>query len=499
MGERKMLPELRPEQEKLIENIRSSVRAGNKRIAAAAPCAFGKTVTFCHIAKRSIENGKRVWIVVDSIELIDQTLAELKNYGLDSGVIQGIHELTDYTKPLQVVTAQTITRRWQRFDANPQWLPDIAIFDENHTVYKAHRELINMLPKTLVIGFSATPTTKWLGKLYSDLVVGSTVKELLDMGRLSPVRAFACHEPDLKGIATGADGDYAKKPLTERVNTKTIRADIVKTWFRLGENRQTIVFTILVQHSIDVANEFADAGIKVAQIDGRTNKDLRKQIIEDFKNGVYKMLVSVGTIIKGFNATGVECIIDAQPTKSLSRHIQKLGRGMRLHEGKKDCLILDHASNILRNGWPQDYHPTELDNGEKKENPDRKKETDPKPKKCANCGAIIDSFRCSNCGHEIEKQAGIIVEPGELKELTPTQKKNIKNSTPESQQAFYSGLIAYGQDKGYKPGYAAHKFKSKFGVFPDNLQHVPGDYSFGEVASYIKYLNIKAAHAGRRF
>ncbi|MCP3899853.1 MAG: hypothetical protein GY707_09105, partial [Desulfobacteraceae bacterium] len=108
------------------------------------------------------------------------------------------------------------------------------------------------------------------------------------------------------------------------------------------------------------------------------------------------------------------------------------------------------------------------------------------------------------CGHEFEfqeKKAEIEIEKGELKLLTPTQRKHIKNGTPETQQAFYSGLVGYAQSKGYNEYYPETNFKKRYGVDPNKhgFKKVPGDYSTGEIAGYIKHQNIKAGFAGRHY
>lgn len=493
--------QLRNYQENSLKALKKALLQGVKRALLALPTGAGKTVIAGTIIKAYENIGKRVWFVVDNIELVGQAVETFERYGLDVGVIQGIHEKTDYTKQVQVVTAQTITRRWERFDANRHWLPDFVIVDEAHVVYKAHKELMNMLPNIPIIGLSATPYTKGLGELYQVLINGTTTKELQDLGYLSHAKVYAAPIPDLKDVKTKSNGDWQEDALAETYNNKTITGDIIKHWLKYASDRQTIVFCINVQHSIDVANAFADAGVISAHIDGYTHKGMRESIIEDYKAGDIQVVCNVGVLTKGFDAPDTSCLVVARPTKSKMLHYQILGRGLRVAEEKENCIILDHAGNVQRIGFPEDNLPESLcdgTNGNKKDRNDKPVET----KKCPSCGQVLKvKTKYCACGHEfefVEKQAEITIEEGELKELTPTQRKNIKNSTPESQQAFYSGLVGYGKDKGYKDSYADYKFKEKFGVWPKGLKKVSGSYTSGEVAGYIRYLNIKASYAGRK-
>jgi hypothetical protein len=43
----------------------------------------------------------------------------------------------------------------------------------------------------------------------------------------------------------------------------------------------------------------------------------------------------------------------------------------------------------------------------------------------------------------------------------------------EERQAFYSQLIAISEERGYKRGWAFHKYREKFGVEPKGLHHDP--------------------------
>src|SRR6056300_1815433 len=99
---------LRPHQITAVEMLRASLRAGNKRPVLAAPCSFGKTITAAYILKSAVEKGKRAVIICDRIKLIEQTLEAYDSMGLDFGVIQADHWRTDYSKPLQIASAQTL-------------------------------------------------------------------------------------------------------------------------------------------------------------------------------------------------------------------------------------------------------------------------------------------------------------------------------------------------------------------------------------------------------
>ena len=191
------------------------------------------------------------------------------------------------------------------------------------------------------------------------------------------------------------------------------------------------------------------------------------------------------------NCSDVEVIIMARPLKSsLAEHIQILGRGLRIHEGKKECLILDHAGNCLRfwDAMSEFFESGEitLDMGLKKQ----EKKQPPKDKtvtKCPVCHHIHQASACPSCGHVPVKKSGIEHTEGSLSEMggTAAVSKEVK-------QDFYSQLLSYAQSKGYASGWVAHSYKNKFGVWPSGMVHVEKKISL-DVSKWIRSQQIRNA------
>lgn len=116
--------ELRPHQSKAIEQLRSSMRAGHKRIVLGANVSFGKTIVAAFMMMEAFNKGKRGIFICDRIQLVEQALAKFEECGLDVGVIQGNHEKTRPWAPIQVASIQTIKSR----NVMPEF--DFAIVDE---------------------------------------------------------------------------------------------------------------------------------------------------------------------------------------------------------------------------------------------------------------------------------------------------------------------------------------------------------------------------------
>jgi Rad3-related DNA helicase len=107
-----MIRALRPHQQFALDALRSSLVGGKRRPMLAMPTGGGKTLLAAAIVEGALKRGKRVCFVVPALSLIDQTLQAFWNEGIrDVGVIQGYHLETDWSRPVQVASIQTLQRR----------------------------------------------------------------------------------------------------------------------------------------------------------------------------------------------------------------------------------------------------------------------------------------------------------------------------------------------------------------------------------------------------
>jgi superfamily II DNA or RNA helicase len=459
--------ELRPHQSRAIALIRQSLGKGLKRVVCEAPTGFGKTLTAAKIIEGSMAKGKRVIFTAPAVSLIDQTVSAFEAEGLtDIGVMQASHPRTDPTAALQVASVQTLARRD---------IPEAAliIVDECHLRAKVIEKLMKERDDVFFIGLSATPWAKGMGLLWQDKVTPCEIGDLIEAGYLSRFTAFAPDIPDMSGVKTVA-GDYSEAGSADVMEGKALMASVVETWLERGENRPTLLFGVNRQHAKNLHDAFERAGVAVAYCDAFTDVVERQIIERRFRSGEVKIACSVRTLTTGVDWP-VSCIIDAAPTKSEMLHVQKIGRGLRVNDGTEDLLILDHAGNSLRLGLVTDIrHPT-LDRtppGEKQ----RKEPGEKLPKECANCAALHVGLTCPFCGHERKPVAGVETVDGELVQITGKKAK----PTKEEKQAFYSMALWMADERKYKKGWAANKYREKFGVWPRSLSEyrIPADQAF---------------------
>jgi len=184
-------------------------------------------------------------------------------------------------------------------------------------------------------------------------------------------------------------------------------------------------------------------------------------------------LIATDILTRGFDVSDVLIGVSARPfSKSLSSHIQQMGRVMRTHEGKEFALWLDHSGNYLRfrDDWDEIYTEgvktlnSKVERAKKEPTDKTKKES-----KCPECGYLWpkNSDTCPACGHVRKRKNLVESVAGELVELVSGNK--VKK---DDKQIFYSELLYYANQRNYNPNWASHKYREKFGVWPRGLEDV---------------------------
>jgi DNA repair protein RadD len=457
---------LREHQMKAIDQLREGFKKGHRCQLLYAPTGYGKTECSIYLMKATAENYKRAVMLMDRIVLVDQTSQRLDKYKLDHGVYQANHWRYRPLEKLQVCSAQTLERR----DNFPE--TDLLIVDESHILRRQTIEFIKSRPNMKVIGLTATPFTKGLGDVYTNVITGSSTEFLVTNKWLAPLRVFIAKEIDMTGAKKVA-GEWSTDEVTERGIKLT--GDIVETWIKktheiFGGPRKTIVFCAGVAHGSDLVEQFARHGYNFVSISYKDDDEYKRDAIADFSKPDTEIhgLIATDILTRGFDVPDVMIGVSARPfSKSLSSHVQQMGRVMRSYRDKEFGVWLDHSGNYLRfrDDWDKVYAEGVDDLDSTVDKP-RKEPTEKEKKesKCPACGFLWPAKAdvCAACGHVRQRLSAIQSVPGEMEELGAGNR--------DDRQKFYSQLLYISNDRGYNRGWAAHKYKERFGVWPRGLE-----------------------------
>jgi superfamily II DNA or RNA helicase len=393
---------LRPYQQDLLDEI---LQNKAQKLCVQLSTGGGKTVIFTELISQL---NKKTLILVDSIDLVNQTVDTFKKQGLDTGcVLAGSKEI-----PQNQIIVAMVQSLWNRKSKLPDF--ELCIIDECHVAI--FDKMIPYLKEARIIGFTATPVRlgrykindnqtaqKTLSDVYDDIVCGKPISWLMENGYLiNEQNVF--FEFDGSTLKTDSSGEYTAKSMETTFQAESYQKSLKLTYNKYCENKKTMIFTSSCLTNLIYQELFKDKNTKV--YDSKTDGENREDIVEWFKNTPDAILINTGCFTKGFDVCDVECIIMARATKSLSLWIQIAGRGARptLKTDKPYFLLVDGGNNNEEHqifSFDRDWNRIFFDK--------KIKDIVENIQECNFCGFTFleDEKICPNCGEEVpEKPEG---------------------------------------------------------------------------------------------
>ena len=356
---------LREDQEEVRAKLRVALRTSSSTLVFA-PTGFGKTVLAAALIKMIFEAGKRVIFCVHRVDLIVQTAKTFEKFGIPFSYIAAGHHYNPFHR-VYIASIATLQNRLGKIPA------DYVLVDEAHLsaaagwakVAKHYKET-----KARLIGLTGSPERldgKPLGDVWDTMVMGPSVRWLIDNGFLSKYRAFAPAGLDLSGIHTRG-GEYVASEIDDLMAGKAVIANVVKHWKARARGMRTIGFTPSVARAEQYAQQFRDAGIMAVALDGGTPTNDRRKAFIGFADREIDVIFNCQLFCEGFDLAAqvdrsvtIECVLDCSPTQSLARHLQKHGRGLRQDGAGIPHVLLDMVGGFARLGFPDDEREWSLE------------------------------------------------------------------------------------------------------------------------------------------
>ncbi len=393
---------LRPYQQEALDAIYDHLRRRDDNPCCVLPTGAGKTPLLAHICQDTVEKWHgRILVLSHVKELIEQAANHLASF-LPINMV-GLHSAglgrRDTDHPVIVAGIQTVYNK-----AGELGPFDLIVVDEAHLIPEAGegryltflRDARIVNPHVRVVGLTATPFRLGSGlvckpeNILNHVCYEANVKELIIEGWLCPLRTKRGLEcANLDGVRISTTGDFASDEMQAAFES-IIKPACTELIGLCADRRSILIFAAGVEHAAMVADILGGAVVM-----GKTSKEERANIIARFRAGEIRYLVNVNVLTTGFDAPNVDAVILLRATMSAGLYCQMVGRGLRKHPSKTDCLILDYGDNAVRHG--------PIDQIEVQDRAKRGKAAEETPgKECPNCHEVIAvQFRvCPNCDYE---------------------------------------------------------------------------------------------------
>ena len=405
--------ELRFYQKEAVDSVAKAIGAGDKRVLVVAATGAGKSLMIASLVQRFLARyqDQRVLILAHQSTLIKQNCEKVRSFCADKSVGIYCAELDEKNTTAQIILASrdSLARK-----------PDICgkfglvLLDEAHL---ASEELekpksqygkifcAQNLETLFCVGFTATPWRLKSGNIWGEerffkkCVYNIGTDFLISQGFLSAYSYPKSKTVIDPGSIKKTAGDFNLGEL-ETCSIKVVEQSLAEWHFKAAGRDLTLFFCVGKAHAKLVAEKLqkylpAEA---IQYIDGETEE--KTDLIAGLsKNTKIKAIVSIAVLTTGTDIPRIDCICMLRATQSVTLFIQCVGRGLRLHPGKTDCLILDFTDNSTRFrsiDKPFIAQPSTLQSS-----PQKSGNSEDLQKICPSCkiACSVACKQCEFCGH----------------------------------------------------------------------------------------------------
>ena len=317
------------------------------------PTGTGKTHLLASVIYDWLKEAehKSVWIVAHRRELVEQIEETVARYGI-----------TPKDGIVKVLSIQWLSRH---FDDMKDERPSLIVIDEaHHALAGTYKELWRHYPEAKKLGMTATPcrlNRKGFTDLFEVLITSDGIADFIKQGWLSPfdyvsIRSNSEDQRLIDGLEKrGADGDFQVKEMDKVLNRRPTIERLYESVRQYAHGKKGIVYAVSISHARNITSYYKEHGMNAVAIDSKTPAKLRKEMVEDFRQGKIKVLVNVDVFSEGFDCPDVEFVQMDRPTLSLAKYLQQVGRGLRKTEGKETCMLIDNVGLYRLFGLPTAY------------------------------------------------------------------------------------------------------------------------------------------------
>ena len=323
----------------------------NRRHVFVSPTASGKSLNIYIMTRWFLESGKKVLIIVPTINLVTQLESDFREYGHTHDNVHKIFGGEDKNTDSDIVIST-----WQSLVKLPEeWFQKFSVVINDEVHLAKSKSLMSILGKTTNsfdrFGFTGTIDNKNVNSMILTGLFGPiekviTTAELIEQEYLSKlhINCIMFKYPDeiRKGMR-----QYTYPEEIEFISSYAPRNRMIQKLSMKLKGTVLILFRLIDKQGKLLHEMYKDTDRPIhyidGSVDGEEREDLR-QIVKTQKDPI--ILGSIGTVSTGVNIPQIDHIIFASPSKSRIRSLQSIGRGLRKTNDKYKCTLWDLSDDL---------------------------------------------------------------------------------------------------------------------------------------------------------
>jgi DNA repair protein RadD len=334
-------------------------KSGN--CVAVLPTGAGKSLLIALLIQQALEFGGRVVVLAHRKELLQQNADEIRGLipGVDVGIYSAGLKSREINNAVVVAGIQSVFRKAEDLGRR-----HLVIVDEAHLISDLEESMYGQFLSAMkaneglrIVGLTATPFRTGAGpicgpeRIFQRVVFEAKTAQLIAEGFLCPITNKVADAEVNTDKVSLRGGEFVESEMQAAFDVDEKVWAACKEILEKTQGRHSVlIFASGVHHAEQIADFLNGEGEHAAVVTGETLDIERSAILQRFKSQELRFLVNVDVLTTGFNARCVDAIAILRATMSPGLFCQMVGRGLRLHESKTNCLLLDFGGNIARHG-----------------------------------------------------------------------------------------------------------------------------------------------------
>jgi superfamily II DNA or RNA helicase/HKD family nuclease len=327
-----------------LEELEKTVDDGYKKAMVVMATGLGKTYLAAFFAKRF----QRVLFVAHREEILKQAANSFKMVIPESS--SGIYNAKQKEGNADFVFASVFTlsmdKHLHQFSKDQF---DLIIIDEfHHAAADTYQRVLDYFEPQFLLGITATPDRNDNRDVYAicdgNLAYRIDFLQAIQQKWLSPFSYYGVYDDTDYSQIRWLGTRYDEEELLQIQLRESMAEKIIEAW-KQHKQTKTLVFCSSIRQAEFLSTYFNDQGYNTVDLTSKQKNISRQQAILMLENGSLDAIFTVDLFNEGVDIPAVDTLLFVRPTESLTVFTQQIGRGLRLHENKQQCVIIDLIGN----------------------------------------------------------------------------------------------------------------------------------------------------------